>query len=74
MTREERKVRDFSAGMKNLSPGGQDYITELTGALLVIENSLVQPTPDTPNRELSPAIGLGQLPVPWEKRPIPRGR
>ncbi|GHU38566.1 hypothetical protein FACS1894190_00390 [Spirochaetia bacterium] len=41
MTRGERKARDFSLGMRNLSENSRNYIQNLTQVLFSIEESPV---------------------------------
>jgi len=37
MTKSERRIKDFSSGLKKLGNDNQDYIHKLTGDLFLIE-------------------------------------
>ena len=43
MTKDERRIRDFSSGMKNLGDDSRDYIHRLTNALFLVEQPPVCP-------------------------------
>ena len=49
MTKEERRIRDFSSGMKNLDDEGRSYIHRLTNILFLVEKPPVCPVVEINN-------------------------
>jgi hypothetical protein len=43
MTKQERRIRDFSTGLKKLEKDSQDYIQNLTRVLSFVEQPPVSP-------------------------------
>jgi hypothetical protein len=70
MTREERRVQEFSSGLANLGGQSRDYLQNLTHAMFFIER--IEKTPGSPLAGAGNAAAPGKTPDRGRDSP-PRG-